>query len=82
MKNSLETYPGQKSCLTAEIELSQVEKVVEITVLDQPVLTGFLMGLPSDGELGVRESIRYCCGFPGRVCTPTESNIETIETVG
>ena len=81
MEMGLELYPDQKSRLSLDISPLEAEKVVEMSVLDQPILTGFPMVLPSDGGLGDRESIRHCCGFSGRVCTRTESNIETNGTV-
>ena len=55
LKNNLETNPDEKTCLSSEIETLQVEKVVQIGVLDHPISTGFSMLPPRDRRVGGRE---------------------------
>ena len=51
-------FSDEKSCLTAEIQPLEVEKVVQNSVLDQLILTGFSAGFASERRPGVGESIQ------------------------
>ena len=75
MKN---IYPAQKGCLSWELEPLEVEKVDEIGVLEQPILTGFLMSFASDRRVVVEKSTPDCCGFPRKVYILRGYNLESV----
>ena len=52
MEIGLELYPDAKSRLSLEISPLEAEKVVEIGVLDQPILTGFSARVPPNRRFG------------------------------
>ena len=70
MEKGSEFYPEQKYCLSSEITSLEVEEVVQISVLDQPILAGFPGVLASNRRLAVRESTPHCCGFSEGVYIP------------
>ena len=71
-------YPAQKECLSWELEPLEVEKVVEIGVLDHPILTGFPTSFASDRRVGVEESTPDCCSFPRKVYILRGYNLESV----
>ena len=54
-----------------ELEPLEVEKVVEISVLDHLILTGFPTNFVSDRRAEVEESTPDCCGFPEMFYAPS-----------
>ena len=54
----LDFCSDEKSCLTAEIQPLEVEKVVQNSILDQLILTGFSAGFASERRPGVGESLQ------------------------
>ena len=54
----LDFLSDDKSCLTAEIQPLEVEKVVQNSILDQLILIGFPAGFASERRPGVGESLQ------------------------
>ena len=58
LKIGLAKFSDEHFCLTAEIQTLEVEKVVQNSILDQPILTGFSTSFASERRAGVDESIQ------------------------